>query len=105
MAMSRMMQAIPEADVVITNPTHFAVAIMYKPNEMDAPKVVAKGMDYLALKIKEVAKENEVAIVENRWLARSLYYQLEIDDFIPAELFQAVAEVLAYVYRIKKVSK
>ncbi|TCS82954.1 flagellar biosynthesis protein FlhB [Tepidibacillus fermentans] len=105
MAMSRMMQAIPEADVVITNPTHFAVAISYKPNEMEAPKVVAKGMDYLALKIKEVAKEHDIAIVENKWLARSLYYQLEIDDFIPTELYQAVAEVLAYVYRIKGVAK
>jgi len=105
MAMSRMMQAIPQADVVITNPTHFAVAIMYKPNEMNAPKVVAKGMDYIALKIKEIAKENEITIVENRWLARSLYYQLEINDYIPAELYQAVAEVLAYVYRIKRIKK
>ncbi|MFV9509843.1 flagellar biosynthesis protein FlhB [Tepidibacillus sp. LV47] len=105
MAMSRMMQMIPQADVVITNPTHFAVAISYKPNEMEAPKVVAKGMDYLALKIKEIAKEHRVAIVENRWLARTLYYQLDIDDFIPTELYQAVAEVLAYVYKMKGMAK
>ncbi|GBF11617.1 flagellar biosynthesis protein FlhB [Tepidibacillus sp. HK-1] len=101
MAMSRMMQAVPEADVIITNPTHFAVALQYKPNEMDAPKVIAKGMDFIALKIKEVAKENDIVTVENKWLARALYFQVEIDDAVPSELFHAVAEILAYVYRIK----
>ncbi len=105
MAMSRMMQSVPEADVIITNPTHFAVAIMYKPKEMGAPQVVAKGMDYIALKIKEVAKENDISTVENRWLARTLYHQVEIGDSIPADLFQAVAEVLAYVYKIKGLAK
>lgn len=101
MAMRRMMQAVPEADVIITNPTHFAVAISYKPKEMDAPKLTAKGMDYLALKIKEVAKEHEIATVENKVLARTLYHQVEIGETIPTELYQAVAEVLAYVYKIK----
>lgn len=101
MAMNRMMQSIPDADVVITNPTHFAVAISYNPKKMEAPQVVAKGMDYVALKIKEVAKEHEVITVENRWLARNLYHQVEIGDAVPMELYQAVAEVLAYVYKVK----
>lgn len=101
MAMRRMMQAVPEADVIITNPTHFAVAISYKPKEMDAPKLTAKGMDYIALKIKDVAKEHDIATVENKILARTLYHQVEIGETIPTELYQAVAEVLAYVYKIK----
>jgi len=101
MAMSRMMQAIPDADVIITNPTHFAIAISYKPEKMEAPKVVAKGMDYVALKIREIAKEHEIATVENKWLARTLYHEVEIGDVVPMELYQAVAEVLAYVYKVK----
>lgn len=101
MAISRMMQEVPNADVVITNPTHFAVALKYDPNEMDAPKVLAKGMDHLALKIREVAKEHGVVTMENKLLARALYNQAEIGDSIPADLFQAVAEVLAYVYKLK----
>jgi flagellar biosynthetic protein FlhB len=99
-AMRRMMAEVPKADVVITNPTHYAVALKYTP-EMNAPKVVAKGMDSLALKIREVARNADVPIVENRPLARSLYYQVEMDEEIPSEMFQAVAEVLAYVYRLK----
>lgn len=102
MAMRRMMQEIPEADVVITNPTHYAVVLKYDDNKMDAPIVVAKGVDYLAQKIKYIAKENGVVIVENRPLARSLYSQTEIGQVIPEEFFKAVAEVLAYVYRLKK---
>lgn len=101
MAMRRMMHSIPEADVVITNPTHFAIAVSYKAGDMDAPVVVAKGMDYVALKIKEVAAEHGISTVENKWLARTLYYQVEIGHPIPEELYQAVAEVLAYVYRLK----
>lgn len=105
MSMKRMMQAVPEADVIITNPTHFAVAIVYKTGTMEAPKVIAKGMDNIAMKIKDVASKNDITIVENVWLARSLYYQVEIDEAVPADLYQAVAEVLAYVYKIKGLIK
>ncbi len=101
MAMRRMMQEVPKADVVITNPTHYAVAIKYDEAKRDAPFVVAKGVDYTAQKIKLVAKENEVITVENRPLARALYSQTEIGDTIPEEFFKAVAEILAFVYRTK----
>ncbi len=97
----RMMQSIPEADVVITNPTHFAVALKYDNTVSQAPVVTAKGADYLAMKIKEIAKENDVEIVENKPLARLLYSNVEVGNEIPAELYQSVAEVLAYVYRTK----
>lgn len=101
MAMSRMMQDLPKADVVITNPTHYAVAIRYEPDLVEAPYVVAKGVDNLAQNIKKIARENDVVIVENRLLARTLYETLEIKDLIPEELYEAVAEVLAYVYSLK----
>lgn len=101
MAMRRMMQEVPEADVVITNPTHFAIALKYDEDKMDAPYVVAKGVDYLAQKIKYIAGENDVVMVENRPLARSLYDSAEIGDAVPEEFFKAIAEILAYVYRIK----
>lgn len=94
----RMMQAVPEADVVITNPTHYAVAIKYDENEHTAPVVTAKGEDFLAQKIKEAARESNVEIVENKPLARMLYANVEIGELIPPELYQAVAEVLAMVY-------
>ncbi|TAH69616.1 MAG: flagellar biosynthesis protein FlhB, partial [Anaerolineaceae bacterium] len=94
----RMMQQLPEADVVITNPTHLAAAIKYDREEAGAPILLAKGADYLAIKIKEVAKENDIEIVENKPLARMLYYNVEVGDEIPAELYQMTAEVLAYVY-------
>jgi flagellar biosynthetic protein FlhB len=97
----RMMQNIPKADVVITNPTHFAVAIQYDLSVAPAPIVLAKGEDHLAAKIKEVAKENKVEIVENKPLARMLYYNVEIGEQVPPELYQTVAEVLAMVYHIK----
>lgn len=100
----RMMEAVPQADVIITNPTHYAVAIQYKRDEQSAPIVVAKGTDYLAGKIKEKARESGVEIVENRALARMLYNNVEIDQEIPPELYQAVAEVLAYVYRLKNIA-
>ncbi|MDO5156936.1 MAG: flagellar biosynthesis protein FlhB [Eubacteriales bacterium] len=96
----RMMAAIPEADVVITNPTHFAVALSYKAGQGEAPIVVAKGADFLASKIKDIAKENHVDIVENKPLARMLYYNVDLGSEIPPELYQAVAEVLAYVYQL-----
>lgn len=102
MAMRRMMQEIPNADVVITNPTHYAIALKYDDITMDAPKVIAKGTDHVAQKIKLIAKENDVVMVENRPLARAMYDQVQIDQRIPDEFFKAVAEVLAYVYRIKR---
>lgn len=97
----RMMQSVPQADVVITNPTHFAVAIKYDKNEHEAPIVLAKGADYLAHKIKDVAAENSIEIVENKPLARMLYHNVDIGAEIPPELYQMVAEVLAYVYNLK----
>ena len=97
----RMMQDVPKADVVITNPTHYAVAIKYDAQTAKAPIVLAKGEDYLAQKIKETAKENHVEIVENKPLARMLYANVEIGEEIPPELYQAVAEVLAMVYNMK----
>lgn len=95
----RMMQQLPEADVVITNPTHFAVALKYEPNSGMAPVVIAKGADYLAYKIKEVAKENNIEIVENKPLARIIYHNVDIGMEIPPELYQAVAEILAAVLK------
>ncbi len=97
----RMMQQLPQADVVITNPTHYAVAIKYDAEESDAPIVVAKGADYLAQKIKEIARDNDVEIVENKPLARMLYANVEVGELVPPELYKAVAEVLAYVYHLK----
>lgn len=97
----RMMQNLPQADVVITNPTHYAVAIKYDPAVADAPIVLAKGEDYLAQKIKEVAKENHIEIVENKPLARMLYANVDVGAVVPPELYQAVAEVLAFVYHLK----
>ncbi|MGN0481670.1 MAG: flagellar biosynthesis protein FlhB [Lachnospiraceae bacterium] len=97
----RMMQALPEADVVITNPTHFAVALKYEPNAGKAPVVIAKGADYLAQQIKEKAKEYDIAIVENKPLARVLYNNIDVGAEIPPELYQAVAEVLAFVFSLK----
>ena len=97
----RMMQQLPEADVVITNPTHYAVAIKYDQETYDAPIVLAKGADFLALKIKELAREHMVEIVENKPLARMLYTNVEVGEMVPPELYQAVAEVLAMVYHMK----
>lgn len=101
MAAKRMMEMVPNADVVITNPTHLAVALRFDQDEMDAPVVVAKGADHMAAKIREVAVEHGVPLIENKPLARSLYKVTEIGDPIPADLYKAVAEVLAYVYRLK----
>ncbi len=100
-AQSRMMQAVPGADVVIRNPTHYAVALKYDMNVNGAPVVVAKGQDELALRIVHVAEENDVAVIEDKPLARALYASAEIDREIPREFYGAVAEVLVYVYRLK----
>ena len=97
----RMMQELPKADVVITNPTHYAVAIQYDADVSEAPVVIAKGADYLAQKIKEVARENSIEIVENKPLARMLYANVDIGNEVPPELYSAVAEVLAYVYHMQ----
>jgi len=101
MSMKRMMQDIPKADVVITNPTHFAVAIKYDALKSSAPFVVAKGQDFIALRIKQIAIDNKVQIVENRPLARTLFSTVDIGEAIPADLYQAVAEILAFVYNLK----
>jgi flagellar biosynthetic protein FlhB len=100
MAMQRMMQEVPKADVIITNPTHFAIALKYEEG-MEAPRVIAKGADFVAQKIKEVGRSHNIVLMENRPLARALYDQVDIGQIIPADLFQAVAEVLAYVYKLK----
>lgn len=101
MSMNRMIQDLPNADVLITNPTHYAIAIKYDAETMEAPQVIAMGKDHLALKIKEKAKELDIVIMENKPLARALYAQVEVGDYVPEDLFMAVAEVLAYIYRLK----
>ncbi|MEX0695205.1 MAG: flagellar biosynthesis protein FlhB [Rhodospirillales bacterium] len=100
-ARERMMSNVPNADVVITNPTHYAVALQYEIEEMSAPRLVAKGIDSLALRIREVAEENDIPIVENPPLARALHAAVELDQEIPPEHFIAVAEVIGYVMRLK----
>ena len=100
-ARERMMSNVPEADVVITNPTHYAVALQYNMEEMSAPKLVAKGIDSLAFRIREVAEENDIPIVENPPLARALHATVELDEEVPPEHFVAVAEVIGYVMRMK----
>jgi flagellar biosynthetic protein FlhB len=102
MARKRMMNAVPTADVVVTNPTHYAVALKYEPERMNAPIVVAKGQDLVALKIRELAQEHDVPIVENPPLARTLYRQVPLEAEIPPDLYAAVAEVMAFVYRINE---
>ena len=100
MAMARMMKEVPKADVIVTHPTHYAIALSYQQG-MSAPLVVAKGQDLVAQRIKEIAREARVPIIENKPLARAIYAAVQIGDAIPQELYQAVAEVLAYVYRLK----
>jgi flagellar biosynthetic protein FlhB len=102
MARQRMMQDIPKADIVITNPTHLAVALKYNPADMPAPMVVAKGQRLLAEKIKEIAREHKVPVIENKPLAQSLFKVVDVGAYIPATLYRAVAEVLAYIYRLKE---
>ncbi len=100
-ARQRMMQAVPEADVVITNPTHYSIALKYAPEEHAAPIVVAKGIDDVAMRIREVAKEHDIILYEDRPLARALYDIVEIDEMIPTDHFKAVAEIISYVFKIK----
>jgi len=102
MSQRRMMAAIPQADVVTTNPTHFAVALKYDPEKGGAPILLAKGNDFLALKIREIAAEHKIMLLESPALARSIYYSTELDQEIPAGLYLAVAQVLAYVYQIRQ---
>lgn len=102
MAQRRMMEDLKTADVVITNPTHYAIALKYDPGLQEAPQVVAKGKDLMARRIKDVAREENITLFENKELARSLYDQVELGDMVPANLYQAVAEVLAFVYKLSK---
>lgn len=102
MSRQRMMQAVPEANVVIRNPTHYAVALKYDPEKNSAPIIVAKGEDFLALKIIEIAQEHEIPIMENKPLARALYAEVAINQEIPVEFYNSVAEVLAFVYSLKE---
>jgi flagellar biosynthetic protein FlhB len=100
-AYKRMMQDVPKADVVITNPTHLAVAIKYESSSMSAPKVVAKGADIIAQRIREIAEEHGVPMIEDKPLAQALYKTVDVGEQVPEKLFQAVAQVLAYIYRLK----
>ncbi len=104
-AMSRMMQQVPQSDVVIRNPTHFAVALRYKPGQDPAPVVMAKGQDELALRIVRVAEENKIAVIENVQLARALYANTELDQEIPPEFYDPVAKVMVYIFRLNKQNK
>jgi flagellar biosynthetic protein FlhB len=101
MARRRMMEAVPDADVVITNPTHLAIALKFDAQEMIAPRVLAKGAGHIALRIREIAEENQIPVVEEKPLAQALFKMVELGEYIPAELYRAVAEVLAYVYRLR----
>ncbi len=102
LGMQRMMQQVPEADVIITNPTHYAVALKYDEKKSSAPVVIAKGQGYVALKVIEIGREHRIHIVQNKPLARTLYRTTEIGEEIPFELYQAVAEILAYVYSLRE---
>ncbi len=99
-ARTRMMKAVPSADVVVTNPEHISIALQYERSSMAAPRVVARGAGHLALRIREIARESGVPIIENRPLARALYRSVRVGDYVPERLYRAVAEVLAYVYRL-----
>ncbi|MBF0137596.1 MAG: flagellar biosynthesis protein FlhB [Magnetococcus sp. DMHC-1] len=105
MAQRRMMQEVPKADVVITNPTHYSVALRYTPGEMLAPKVVAKGVDAVATRIRTIAQEHKVPLVENPPLARTLFKDVDLEQTIPPDLFKAVAQVLAYVFSLRNQRK
>jgi flagellar biosynthetic protein FlhB len=102
MSRQRMMAEVPQADVVITNPTHLAIALRYRPEEMAAPRVVAKGAGFVAQRIREIARSHSIPVMENKPLARLLYKQVEIGGEIPESLYRAVAEVLAYILRLRR---
>ncbi|WP_029008874.1 flagellar biosynthesis protein FlhB [Azospirillum halopraeferens] len=101
-ARQRMMASVPQADVVVTNPTHYSIALKYDPQTMQAPVLLAKGVDSVAMKIREVATEHDIPIVENPPLARALYATVDIDEEIPAEHYRAVAEIITYVFKLKQ---
>jgi flagellar biosynthetic protein FlhB len=101
-ARRRMMMLVKDADVIVTNPTHYAVALEYKPDKMPAPRVIAKGRNLIAQKIKALGREYDIPMVENVALARALYRSVDIEQEIPMELYKAVAEVLAYVYKARR---
>ena len=105
MSMKRMMQEVPKADVIVTNPTHYAIALKYDQGKFRAPVVVAKGVDEVAMHIRKIANEHKVPVIESPALARSIYYTTELDHPIPEQLFAAVAQVLAYVYQLKMYKK
>lgn len=96
------MAAVPEADVVITNPTHYSVALKYDPNSMETPILLAKGVDHMAMKIREIAKANKIEFIQSPLLARAIYHTTEVDEEIPSGLYVAVAQVLAYVFQIRE---
>jgi flagellar biosynthetic protein FlhB len=102
LARQRMMQDVPRADVVITNPTHVAIALRYDANEMRAPQVIAKGQRLIAERIRDMARQHGIPIVENKPLAQTLFKSVDVGQEIPAELYQAVAEILAFVYRLRR---
>jgi flagellar biosynthetic protein FlhB len=102
MAMQRMMSDVKNADVIITNPTHYAVALQYNKEQSNAPKIIAKGINFIALKIKDIGRNNNVQIIENPALARALYDQLEVEDEIPEEFYQAIADIFSYIYTLNK---
>ncbi len=102
MAMQRMMSDVKEADVVITNPTHYAVALKYEQGTAAAPKVIAKGINFIALKIKDIARENDIPIIENPAMARALHDQIEVGQEIPEEFYRAIADIFSYIYNLKK---
>ncbi|MCK5111784.1 MAG: flagellar biosynthesis protein FlhB [Arcobacteraceae bacterium] len=102
MAMQRMMSDVQDADVVITNPTHYAVALKYEQGTASAPKVIAKGIDFIALKIKDIARENDIPIIENPAMARALHDQIEVGQEIPEEFYRAIADIFSYIYNLKK---
>jgi len=105
MSRQRMMQDVSEADVVITNPTHYAVALKYQKDRSNAPIIAAKGINFLALKIKDIARENKIPIIENPSMARALYDQLEVEQEIPKEFYEAIAEIFTYIYELNKKGK
>ena len=105
MSRQRMLKDVSEADVVITNPTHYAVALKYKKDQANAPIIAAKGIDFLAIKIKDIARENKIPIIENPAMARALYDQLEVEQEIPKDFYEAVAEIFTYIYELNKKGK
>src|SRR5690606_19495077 len=105
MAQRRMMSNVPQADVIITNPEHFSVALKYDPDTMDTPLMIAKGGDHTALKIREIARAHNIEIIQSPVLARAIFYTTEVDQEIPSGLYLAVAQILAYVFQLRNYRK